>query len=60
MNIFRLVNLRHMASEPGKFLLSVLGVALGVAVFTAIRIANFTALSSFEASIDVVSGKANL
>ncbi|MES2765265.1 MAG: FtsX-like permease family protein [Bacteroidota bacterium] len=60
MNIFRLVNLRHMASEPGKFLLSVLGVALGVAVFIAIRIANNTALSSFEASIDVVSGKANL
>ncbi len=41
-------------------LLNVLSVALGVAVFLAIQIANHSANRSFGASIDLVAGKANL
>jgi putative ABC transport system permease protein len=40
--------------------LNVLSVALGVAVFLAIQIANHSANRSFVASIDLVAGKANL
>lgn len=39
--------------------LNILGVALGVAVFTAIQVVNHSALQSFRASLDVVAGKAN-
>ncbi len=41
-------------------LLNVLSVALGVAVFLAIQIANHSANRSFAASIDLVAGKASL
>ena len=41
-------------------LLNILGIALGVAVFVSVQIVNYSALQSFRASIDIVSGKANL
>ncbi len=57
--IFVQVGLRHAVGEWGKFSLSVFGVAVGVAVFLAIRLSNFSALKSFETTIDNVNGKAN-
>ena len=59
VKIFLQVNLRHATQEWGKFLLSVFGVAVGVAVFLAIRLSNYSAFKSFEATIDNVNGKAN-
>jgi putative ABC transport system permease protein len=59
-HLFRTIILRHIRYERGKFLLSVLGVTIGVAVFVAIRLANSTALGSFTASLDAVAGRANL
>lgn len=41
-------------------MLATLGVALGIAVFVAIQIANASVLNAFSASIDAVSGTANL
>lgn len=41
-------------------LLTVLGIALGVAVMLAINLANRSALSKFQESVDLVSGKATL
>ncbi len=40
--------------------LTVVGIALGVAVMLAINLANGTALSRFRESIDLVAGKSNL
>lgn len=63
MNFFRLfqnVILRHLRYEWGKLLLAIVGVAIGVAVFVSIRLANTTAFEAFTTSLDVVTGKANL
>lgn len=60
LKIFSQVSLRHLVSDWGKFLLSVLGVATGVAVFLAIRLSNFSAYRAFEAATDNVNGKANM
>jgi putative ABC transport system permease protein len=56
----RWISLRHFWEEPGRTLLTLLGVALGVAVFLAIRLANASALASFSATVDAVAGRANL
>jgi len=42
----RWISLRHLLHEGGRTLLTVLGVALGVAVFVSIRLANRSALAS--------------
>lgn len=60
LKIFWQVNLRHAFRDWGKFLLSVSAVAVGVATFLAIRLANHSAFKAFEATIDAVNGKANL
>src|SRR5258708_5240736 len=56
----RWISLRHLREEPGRTLLTLFGVALGVAVFLAIRLANSSALASFSATVDAVAGRANL
>ncbi len=63
MNFFRhfhRVILRHFRFEWGKLILSVFGVAIGVAVFVAIRLANTTAYEAFNSTLNAVSGRANL
>ncbi|MCS6989766.1 MAG: FtsX-like permease family protein [Chloroherpetonaceae bacterium] len=59
LKIFWQVNLRHAVQDWGKFLSSVFAVAVGVAVFLAIRLSNHSAFKAFEATIDNVNGKAN-
>ncbi|HEX8833274.1 MAG TPA: ABC transporter permease, partial [Abditibacteriaceae bacterium] len=56
----RYLSLRYWLQHRGAFFLSTLGVALGLAVFVSIQIANYSVLSSFSASLDAVAGKANL
>lgn len=58
--IFRWISLRHLLHQPGRTLLTLAGVTLGVAVFVSIRLANTSALSSFSDTVDTVAGKANL
>ncbi|MBI4552516.1 MAG: ABC transporter permease [Candidatus Latescibacteria bacterium] len=58
--LFRWITCRHLFQERGRTLLTVLGVALGVAVFVSIRLANHSALASFADTVDAVAGKANL
>lgn len=58
--IWRWITLRHLFHEGGRTLLTLLGVALGVAVFVSIRLANHSALASFSQTVDAVAGKANL
>lgn len=57
---FRWLALRPLARERGRTIFSVLGVALGVAVFVAIRLASGSALASFSDTVDAVAGRANL
>ena len=52
--------LRNLRRHPLLAILNVGSVALGVAVFIAIRIANDSANASFAASIDLVAGRAHL
>lgn len=59
LKIFWQVSLRHARQEWGKFLLSVFGIAVGVAVFLSIRLSNYSAFKAFENTIDNVNGKAN-
>ncbi len=56
----RWITLRHLFQEGGRSLLTILGVALGVAVFVSIRLANHSAMASFADTVDAVAGKANL
>lgn len=58
--LLRFLSLRYWLRHRGAFALASLGVALGVAVFVAVQVANYSVLSAFSASLDAVSGKANL
>ncbi len=56
----RFLSLRYWNRHRGAFLLASLGVALGIAVFVAIQIANASVLGAFSASLDATTGRANL
>ncbi|MBW3634909.1 MAG: FtsX-like permease family protein [Armatimonadetes bacterium] len=56
----RFLSLRYWLRHRGAFVLAALGVALGIAVFVAIQIANASVLGAFAASLDATTGKANL
>lgn len=58
--LWRWITLRHLFQEGGRTLLTLLGVALGVAVFVSIRLANHSAMAAFSQTVDAVAGKANL
>ena len=60
LRLLRLVSLRHMRLSPLRTLLTVLGVAVGVAVTVAIAAVNRSVLESFRSMVDTVSGKADL
>lgn len=52
--------LRRWRRERARVALTVLGVALGVSVFVAVRLASRSAMASFSDTVDAVSGRANL
>ncbi len=60
MTLFRWFILRRMAQERVRTGLTVAGIALGVAVVLAIRLANASALGGFAAALDTVAGKTSL
>ena len=60
LRLFKNITLRHLRYHKGRTLLSMVGIALGVAVFISVQTAIHTAIESFNASVDHVSGKANL
>jgi putative ABC transport system permease protein len=51
---------RGLTRHPVLLGLNIVSIALGVAVFLAIQIANRSATASFRAGIDLVAGRANL
>ena len=50
----------HLRQAPSLFLLTVCGVALGVASVLAIQIINRNAIGAFSAGIQAISGEADL
>jgi putative ABC transport system permease protein len=59
-HLIRLLAWRTLTRDPVRSLITVLGVALGVAVVLAIRLANDGVLQSFRNSLDHVAGKSRL
>ena len=58
--LFRWFILRRLAREPGRTGLTVAGVALGVAVVLAVRLANASAIGGFAEALDTVAGRTSL
>jgi len=59
-HLLKNITFRHLRLNKGRTFLSALGIALGVSVFVSVQIAIHTAIESFNATVDHVSGKANL
>lgn len=57
--ILRALILRPLLHEKVRTSLTILGIAVGVAVVVAIQLANQSALRAFRESVDAVAGKAN-
>ena len=60
LHVIRLLIWRSLARDRLRTLITLLGVALGVAVVLAIRLANDGVLESFKNSLDHVAGKSRL
>ncbi|MFM7231324.1 MAG: ABC transporter permease [bacterium] len=58
--LLRVLLLRRLARDRVRVALTVLGVALGVSVFVAIRLASRSALAGFGDTVEAVTGRANL
>ena len=59
-SLLRLIAWRRLKKEPFRLLLTLVGVALGVAVFIAVKMANETSTRAFENSLAAISGKTQL
>jgi putative ABC transport system permease protein len=60
LHLLRNITFRHLRHHRGRTFLSIAGIALGVGVFVSVQMAIYTAIESFNVSVDHVSGKANL
>ncbi len=58
--LFTTFILRQLVRHPGLSLLNITGIALGVAVFLSIQIANQSSLNAFRGTLDVVAGRSQL
>lgn len=60
MFLFSRFIVRRVAGDPIRTALTILGVALGVAVVVAVRLANDSAVRGFSAALEATSGQAGL
>jgi putative ABC transport system permease protein len=58
-DLFTALILRPLLRDPFRTAITILGVAVGVAVFLSIRLANQQTMMSFTESVDLVLGRAN-
>ena len=58
--LFRALVWGHLAANPLRSFVTVLAVALGVAIALSVDLANATAVSSFSSSVNIVSNHVNL
>lgn len=57
-SLYRWFILRNLGQSPVRTLTVILGIALGAAVFTSVRLSIHASLDSFEKSMDLFSGRA--
>lgn len=57
--LFVKFNLRHMRHHKGRAVTVILGIALGAAVFTSVRLSVDASLVAFTRSVDLLTGKAD-
>ena len=60
LSLLRKITFRHLRLNKTRTSLSIVGIVLGVSVFVSVQLAIHTAIESFNASVDHVSGKSNL
>src|SRR5258708_23685749 len=60
LRIFYHLVVRDALRHPVLTLINILSVALGVAVYLAIQVTNYSANRALAASVDVTAGRANL
>jgi putative ABC transport system permease protein len=58
-DLFTALILRPLLRDPFRTAITILGVAIGVAVFLSIRLTNAQTMLSFQESVDLVLGKSN-
>jgi len=58
-DLFVCLVLRPLRADPFRLFITILGVAVGVAVFLSIQLANLQTMRSFENSVDQALGKAD-
>lgn len=58
-DLFWALILRPVLRDPFRMIITIFGVAIGVAVFLSIQLANRQTLRSFEESVDLVLGRAD-
>src|SRR4030043_507208 len=59
-HLLKTITFPHLRLNKMRTFLSLIGIVLGVSVFVSVQIAIHTAIRSFNATVDHVSGKANL
>ena len=59
-HLLRLVSVRYLRAAPGRTLLTLFGIMLGVSVVFAIDVVNSTVMGSFRGAIDNVAGRTAL
>lgn len=59
LRLFAWFSLRNLRSHPGRALAVLLGIALGAAVFTSVRLAVHATIGSFSRSMDLIAGAAD-
>ncbi len=60
MPLFRWFIVRRLVQEPLRTILTVVGIALGIGVVLAVRMANQSAIDGFRSALDTVSGRTSL
>jgi len=58
-DLFTALILRPLLRDPFRAVITILGVAIGVAVFLSIRLTNAQTMQSFQESVDLVLGKSD-
>ncbi|MFO8083352.1 MAG: hypothetical protein R6U27_03425, partial [Desulfobacterales bacterium] len=59
LGLFFRFSIRHMAKYPGRALIVLLGISLGAAVFTSVRLSVYASLTSFNQSMEMITGTAD-
>jgi putative ABC transport system permease protein len=60
LRVFAWFTLRQLTAHPWRLLTVLLGIVLGAAVFTSVRLSIHASVSTFERSVDLLAGRSDL